>query len=68
VECQSIKLPPAKFKFTSGGKQFYVDYNIPRNADVWSVEKATLSIEEVRQALQDLLRRQQQTSGHESAT
>jgi hypothetical protein len=53
-----LTLPRATFKFTSGGKQFYILYQIPQDADIWVVEKATLSEQEVREALRDLLRRQ----------
>ena len=58
VEPTLSVLPRATFKFTSGGKQFYILYQIPQDADIWVVEKASLSEHEVREALRDLLRRQ----------
>lgn len=48
-------LPAAKFRWTSGGKQFYVLYEIPGNADVWSITKVKLTSDEVWDALQHKL-------------
>lgn len=45
-------LPRARFKWTSGGKQFYVLYDIPRDADIFAVSPLQLTREEIRQALQ----------------
>ncbi|MGH2516732.1 MAG: hypothetical protein ACRDHP_13850 [Ktedonobacterales bacterium] len=61
-------LPAAKFKFTSGGKQFYVRYIIPLDADTWTIPKASLTEQEVREALRVLLRREKRTSGDEAVT
>jgi hypothetical protein len=68
VNQESKRLPHAVFKWTSGGKQFYVLYKIPEDADIWTIEKADLSLEEVQEALRELLRRKQRTLGHDSVT
>lgn len=44
-------LPRAKFKWTSGGKQFYVLYEIPRDADIWQVQPVRLTSGEVRRMI-----------------
>ncbi len=59
----ALPLPRAKFKWTSGGKQFYVLYAIPNDADTWKITRTDLSIEEVREALRDKLRAKQQGRG-----
>lgn len=56
------------FRWTSGGKQFYILYDIPLNADTWTIDVHKLELEEVREALRELLRRKQQLAGHDSAT
>jgi hypothetical protein len=68
VNPETKQLPRAKFKWTSGGKQFYVLYEIPVDADIWSIDKSDLSLEEVREALGELLRRKQRNLGQDSAT
>ena len=45
-------LPAAKFRWTSGGKQFYVLDDIPPNADVWTVTKVKLTRDDIWEALQ----------------
>jgi hypothetical protein len=48
-------LPRARFKWTSGGKQFYVLYDIPKDADLLVISPLQLTREEIRQALQTKL-------------
>ena len=62
------QLPRAKFKWTSGGKQFYVLYKIPVDADIWAIDRSDLTLEEVQEALRELLRRKQRNLGQDSAT
>lgn len=45
------QLPSAKFKWTSGGKQFYIRYLIPQNADILQIQRIDLTVEEVKEAL-----------------
>lgn len=45
------ELPRARFKWTSGGKQFYVLYDIPEDADIFVISPLQLTREEIRQAL-----------------
>lgn len=61
-------LPRATFKWTSGGKQLYILYQIPTDADVWEVTPAPLSLEEVRDALRRLLRRKKRLLGEPPST
>lgn len=62
-------LPPAKFKWTSGGKQFYVVSTIPMDADVWSVAiDQILTTTELREALRQWFRAQKRTAGQPLAT
>ncbi len=68
VAQSATPLPRAKFKFTSGGKQFYILYEIPRDADTWTVPRANLTIEQVQEALRDLLRRQANITSEDSTT
>ena len=68
VSPETKRLPRAKFKWTSGGKQFYVLYEIPRNADIWAIDRTDLTLDEVQEALRELLRRKQRTLGQDSAT
>ena len=55
VHPEASPFPRAKFKWTSGGKQFYVLYQIPDNSDIWSVDVTPLEMEEVREALRSKL-------------
>ncbi|MFH1742066.1 MAG: hypothetical protein ABIH23_23940 [bacterium] len=68
VARDSHTLPRAKFKWTSGGKQFYVLYEIPPNADTWDINPIQLTLEEVRAALREKLRAKKRILGQESAT
>jgi hypothetical protein len=61
-------LPRATFKWTSGGKQFYVLYRIPADADIWAIEPLKLSLDEVREALRRLLRQKQRVLGQPPAS
>ena len=56
-------LPRAKFKWTSGGKQFYVLYEIPITADVFSITKMDLTRDEVKAALHSKLAEKLRASG-----
>lgn len=44
-------LPRAKFKWTSGGKQFYVLYKIPADSDIIKIDRYDLTIDDVKTAL-----------------
>jgi hypothetical protein len=68
VSRTASRLPRAKFKWTSGGKQFYVLYDIPENADVWGIDFVDLTLDEVRNALRKRLRAKQRILGRQSAT
>lgn len=68
VQRDASKLPRAKFKWTSGGKQFYVLYTIPRDADVWTVNIVKLGLPEIRNALRELLRTRKRILGLDEAT
>lgn len=61
-------LPRAKFKWTSGGKQFYVLYQIPTDADVWEIEPVKLTLTEVREALREKLRAKKRILGQNDDT
>lgn len=63
-----MPLPRAKFKWTSGGKQFYVLYQIPRDADVWGIEPVQLTLSEVREALREKLRAKKRILGQSEVT
>ncbi|MBI2900898.1 MAG: hypothetical protein HYY17_11995 [Planctomycetes bacterium] len=58
----------AKFKWTSGGKQFYILYRIPEDADIWTVEPVKLGTDEVRNALRHWLKLKKQDEGGDLAT
>lgn len=45
---------PAKFKWNSRGSQFYIDYTIPRDADIITVECRSISVEELLDLLESL--------------
>ncbi len=61
-------LPRAKFKWTSGGKQFYVLYTIPPDSDTWTVDPVELTLEEVREALREKLRAKKRILGEPSSS
>lgn len=61
-------LPRAKFKWTSGGKQFYVLYQIPRDADTWEIEPTELTLQEVRDALREKIQAKKRILGQSPAT
>jgi len=68
VDPELGKLPGAKFRWTSGGKQFYVLYEIPHDADIWQIEALKLTLNEVKSALQKRLRAKQRLLRHKSET
>lgn len=69
ISRHTAPLPRAKFKFTSGGKQFYVLYRIPLDADVWTIDvDRTLTTQELRDALRQWLYAQKRIEGHDLAT
>jgi hypothetical protein len=68
IDPASRPLPRATFKWTSGGKQFYVLYQIPPNADIWRIDPVSLSLDEVREALRRLLRAKRRSAGQPPAT
>ena len=47
------RLPSALFKWTSGGKQFYVRYRIPEDADIWTINVRRLTMGEIKRALRE---------------
>lgn len=59
---RSQSLPRAKFKWTSGGKQFYVLYEIPRDADIWQVQPVRLTSDEVRRMIAGALEERHRVS------
>ncbi len=61
-------LPRATFKWTSGGKQFYVLYTIPLNADTWVISPTQLSADDVRDALRDKLQAKKRIQGEPPTT
>jgi hypothetical protein len=58
----------AKFKWTSGGKQFYILYQIPLDADTWTIDVIELSRDEIRAALLEKLRAKKRILGQEPIT
>jgi len=68
VAATTRPLPRAKFKWTSGGKQFYVLYPIPRDADVWEISPTELTLQEVREALREKIRAKKRISGQGPVT
>ena len=68
VKPDTKPLPRAKFKWTSGGKQFYVLYKIPHDADAWTIAPIELTLSEVRSALKEKLKAKKRIRGQESAT
>lgn len=61
-------LPRAKFKWTSGGKQFYVLYEIPRDADVWTIESLKVTLNDIRAALREKLKQRKRILGQDPST
>lgn len=62
-------LPRAKFKFTSGGKQFYILYQIPWDADTWTITvDRTLTTQELRDALRQWLAAKKRVNGQDPIT
>jgi len=61
-------LPRAKFKWTSGGKQFYILYEIPQDADCWKIDPAPLSRDEILEALHKKLLQKKRSLGLPPAT
>ncbi len=62
------QLPASTFRWTSGGKQFYAVCEIPRDADVFSVERVALSADELWSAIEKKLREKKDRQGLSKAT
>jgi hypothetical protein len=68
IRATALPLPPAKFKWTSGGKQFYIRYTIPLNADTWTIDDIALDAKVMLDALREKLRAKQRIQGLRSPT
>ena len=68
VSPETKPLPASSFRWTSGGKQFYAVYEIPTDADVFKVERVTLTRDELRVAIEEKLRQKKRIAGHPRAT
>jgi hypothetical protein len=61
-------LPASMFRWTSGGKQFYIVYRIPESADIFSVERVTLTSDELWSAIEAKLHQKKAKQGLPKAT
>jgi hypothetical protein len=61
-------LPASSFRWTSGGKQFYAVYEIPKDADVFAVDKVQLTREELWSAIESKLKEKKAKQGLAPAT
>lgn len=57
-------LPPALFKWTSGGKQFYVRYRIPHDADTWRISPRRLTMVQIADAIRAIPAIEEALEGH----
>jgi len=69
VSQRTTPLPRAKFKFTSGGKQFYILYRIPQDADIWTITVGhTLTTQDLRAAIRQWLEAKRRVNGQAPIT
>lgn len=68
VNQKQTKLPASTFRWTSGGKQFYVVYEIPKDADVFSVERVQLTRDDLWSAIKAKLKEKKLAQGVSAAT
>jgi hypothetical protein len=61
-------LPASSFRWTSGGKQFYAAYEIPNDADVFSIERVQLTPHELWSVIESKLKEKKAKHGVPDAT
>jgi hypothetical protein len=68
VSPKTIPMPASSFRWTSGGKQFYAVYDIPKDADIFEVERVELTREELWAAVEEKIAQKKKITGKPIAT
>ena len=68
VSPDASPVPASTFRWTSGGKQFYAVHDIPKDADVFAVEKVQLTTKELWSLIEAKLKQKKAEQGLSAAT